>query len=387
MHTNHMSDRNQTALADGEYVAEWPITASEPEAFTLVSPSTRPSPNRRALSKADGRNETRLQRLLKLIEIMRSDRAFGADELAKKTGVSRRTIFRDLEMLTRVGVPVQFDDHCRGYQINQWYFLPPTSLNLFEVTSLYVAAKKMAGSRTYPLSAEAAHAIEKMAQTLAPGLWDACSQMARLVEVRWPAMVDTSPTRWIFQTLLKAAAEHCKVALEYDIHSSDRKARIILRPYLLTLLDRTWYVIGYCEERQKVQTLPLDLILSADCLMETFEAPSNFSLDSYLGQAWMLSPEGSISSVRLRFSPKVADRVEDAIWHKTQRTQRLQDGSLIFEADVDGLTEISYWILGYGDEVVVEKPVELRTRIQQIANSILKQYANQQDGPDHPSAR
>ena len=56
----------------------------------------------------------------------------------------------------------------------------------------------------------------------------------------------------------------------------------------------------------------------------------------------------------------MAADVEEIVWHKTQQTQRLSDKALLFTVQVDGLTEISRWILGFGDQVIVEEPVELR---------------------------
>ena len=87
-------------------------------------------------------------------------------------------------------------------------------------------------------------------------------------------------------------------------------------------------------------------------------------------------PEGKIHRVRVRFLPKVAGNVEEVLWHPGQRTQRQADGSLVFEVEVDGLTEISWWIMGYGDQAIVEKPAELRHRICQMAEGILRHYAS-----------
>ena len=40
-------------------------------------------------------------------------------------------------------------------------------------------------------------------------------------------------------------------------------------------------------------------------------------------------------------------------WHRTQRTAFLPDGSLEFRVTGSGLHEISWWILGYGDQAEV----------------------------------
>ena len=57
--------------------------------------------------------------------------------------------------------------------------------------------------------------------------------------------------------------------------------------------------------------------------------------------------------VCIRFSPKVTRNVEEVLWHPTQQTSLIEDGSLRYEVDVDGLDEIAWWVLGYGKEAVV----------------------------------
>ena len=44
--------------------------------------------------------------------------------------------------------------------------------------------------------------------------------------------------------------------------------------------------------------------------------------------------------------------------HAASRTDR--DGTLDFRAKVSGLNEISWWVLGYGDQAEVLEPPELR---------------------------
>ena len=46
----------------------------------------------------------------------------------------------------------------------------------------------------------------------------------------------------------------------------------------------------------------------------------------------------------------------------------------MFEVDVNGLTEISWWILGYGDQVTVLEPPELRQRVIGRLRDALHRY-------------
>jgi predicted DNA-binding transcriptional regulator YafY len=318
---------------------------------------------------------TKVHRLLQLINAMRSGHTLSADELALKLGVSRRTVFRDLGQLERSGVPCRYDANRHGYLIDEWYFLPPINLTLSEALGLYVAATKIAGPKVFPLAHETVQAMEKVLQSLPTGLRHYCLQAAKTVEVRWPAMVDTTAVRATFHKLQDAAGTCHKVRMKYDSYYENREINVILHPYVVTMLHRSWYVVGYCEAHKQVRMFNMDRVLSVAVLEEDFPSPTKFSLDSHLRNAWVMIPENKTWSVKLRFTAKVAGNVEEVLWHKTQRTQRLADDTLIFEVDVDGLSEISWWIMGYGDQVCVEKPEELRERVKKMAETIVAQYA------------
>ena len=86
-----------------------------------------------------------------------------------------------------------------------------------------------------------------------------------------------------------------------------------------------------------------------------------------------MMPEGRLYNVRLRFLPKVARSVADVQWHSTQTVTLQDDGSIIMEFRVDGLNEITWWVLSYGDQVQVLAPAALRQRITEIAQNMVRQ--------------
>ena len=314
----------------------------------------------------------RVQRILKLIGILRSEEICSADTLAEKTGVSRRTAFRDLEVMALCGIPCRFDPIRKGYRISDWYFLPPLSLTLPESLGLLIAADKVVCSKGYPFSAEASQAVKKVIQSLPDSVRTACQRMSEVVDVRWPAVVDATVTREVFQRLLEAASSRRKVTVSYDMMGQE--ATFLLHPHVLVLHRRMWCLLAYSEQSRRVQSFKLDRILAAHVSEMPFVEPKEFSLDAYLGNAWDIMPEGKTWSVRLRFASTVACDVEEILWHKTQQTRRLEDGSLLFDVEVDGLTEISSWVMGYADQVFVERPAELRHRVREMAEGIVNQY-------------
>ena len=75
---------------------------------------------------------SRIYRLLRLITLLQGSRGYSADELARELEVSRRTVFRDLNMLELAHIPYYHDPDTGGYRISRHFFLPPVSLTLTE---------------------------------------------------------------------------------------------------------------------------------------------------------------------------------------------------------------------------------------------------------------
>lgn len=103
--------------------------------------------------------------------------------------------------------------------------------------------------------------------------------------------------------------------------------------------------------------------------------PKSFDLDRHFRNAWfMISSSGPDSPVIVRFKSLVARNVAEVKWHEIQQTRFLPDESLEFLAKVSGLDEISWWILGYGDQAEVLQPAKLRRIVAQRVKNMAKIY-------------
>ena len=85
-------------------------------------------------------------------------------------------------------------------------------------------------------------------------------------------------------------------------------------------------------------------------------------------------PEGKLYDVHLHFDPKVAGNVAEVRWHRSQRVQWNDDGSMEFHVRVDGLGEITWWVLGYGDQVEVVAPAALRRKVAAVASAVAQRH-------------
>ena len=111
---------------------------------------------------------------------------------------------------------------------------------------------------------------------------------------------------------------------------------------------------------------PRGELVSFDCYFEPPEA----AVVARMRAAWDVVGDDTPVEVRLRFAPAVAARVAETRWHPSQRMEAAADGSLLWRATVAGILEVRSWILGWGADVEVVGPPELRAWVaDQVARA------------------
>ncbi len=307
----------------------------------------------------------RIERLLKLIQALESGRSRTADDLAAFAGISRRTVFRDLGLLERCGIRYHYDRETKRYSAERESLLPPVTLSHAEAMTLMLAARHMANSPLVLDAASAESAGLKLESMLPAAIRDDCGPILGRTEIRDSPASDSTSIREAAAVLQVALIDQKKVHVEYDSYYEGKVIATVLHPYRLAYIHRGWYLIAHSEEASAVQTYKVERIMSLRLLETGFVMTPGFCLEAYFGNAWLMIRGDERFHVRIRFLPKVAGNVDEVLWHKTQQTLYEEDGSLLFEVDVDGIEEISWWVLGYGDQAEVLEPPELRELIAQ----------------------
>jgi predicted DNA-binding transcriptional regulator YafY len=320
-------------------------------------------------------NVKRITRLLKLLQTLQSGSGQNADGLARACGVSRRTIFRDLESLRLAGVPLEYDPDGQRYSIPSSFFLPPMNLTAAEALSLIALAGEMGRGDRLPFYEAAHSAVLKLESSLPVALRDEMRTLARAIKIR-PSQVSRLDSKAsIYQQLVDAIAARRVVRILYDSFTEWEIITTKLRPYQLLFCRHSWYVIGRSSMHGEVRTFNLSRVMNLEVLDQRYTMPRGFSLERYMGNAWNLIPErGRDFDVVVRFKSLVARNVAEVVWHKTQQMEFLEDGSLDYRVRVSGLNEIVWWILGYGDQAEVLQPAKLRRLVAQRARNMTTMY-------------
>ncbi len=316
---------------------------------------------------------SRIHRIIKILTGLQSARHYAVEDLARLFGTSRRTVFRDLRDLQDAGIPCYYDPKTRSYAIDGKFFLPALDLNARETLGLLLLVHKARDYIALPLERAALWAALKIENSLAGKVKRFCAGALEYITVEACPQATFGGLDKAFVQLLEAILKRRVVEIRY--HSSDEQKDPVfdLRPFHLFHSEYAWYVLGESSLHNGIRAFKLNRIKELRVSDKFFAGDKKFDIKEHLGRAWSMIPEGRLHHVKLRFSPEVAADVVEVQWHTTQTVFFEDDGSAVIEFRVDGLGEITWWILRYGDRVQVLAPEILRRRIIEMAQNIVRQ--------------
>ena len=94
---------------------------------------------------------SRTDRLHDLIDLLRDGRLHRAGDLAGTLGVTKRTVYRDIDVLRASGLPIE-GTRGVGYQLSETVTLPPLSLTPLELEALQLGLAVLADAADEDLS-------------------------------------------------------------------------------------------------------------------------------------------------------------------------------------------------------------------------------------------
>lgn len=301
-------------------------------------------------------------RILKVQTLLQGNpRGLLLRDIARRTGVTTRTAYRDIRALEAMNVPVYEDGH--RIVVDPNFFVPPVRFTLREAMALLMGVRLM-HRHTDEADPDIADAFTKLAAVLPAPVAEYIHATVRQMAERPP-----NPTfSRVFQTIALAWAGRKTVRIWYPTAEGEVKPRII-EPYFLepSLIGHSSYVVARDRGLQQMRTFKLERIARAEAMNQTYDIPKKFDINVYLSKAWGIFHSGEPVEIRLRFYPPAAARVRESIWHPSQVLTPAPNGAVDMSVTVAGTVEITPWILGWGDTVEVLHPPDLRQRIADSA--------------------
>ncbi len=293
-------------------------------------------------------------------------------EMAERLGVDRTTVYKDRDLLSSE-CPIEPDDDGR-YKINRTRYLSHIRVNAYEALALYLPARR-AARQTLVAQPHIAKGLEKLAVALKRPMTERLVKAANIIlaQAALPERVA------IMETVTRGWIEQRKIRLAYRGLRARQTGHHIVKPYLIepSLWSDGSYVIGHSDYFDDIAVFKIERIESAELKLETFEIPEDFDEQRMLRYAWGIwSSEEEPVTVRLKFSGHEAiTRMKETIWHPLQAKPLDQpDGDCLWEAPIAEWQEMLPWVRGWGADVEVIAPEELREKLMREAQKMAELY-------------
>ena len=189
----------------------------------------------------------KLDRLIGILSLLLQREKVTAPELAERFEVSRRTIQRDLEALSKAGIPlVTTQGAGGGISIMEGYRVNRTVLTAPEMQAILAGLRSLdsvSGTRRYDQLMEK---LSAGSHTLAPGNAHVLIDLASWYK-------DSLAPK--MEVLRGAMDDHRVVCFSY--FAPGRESQRTVEPYYLVFHWSAWYLWGWCRSREDFRLFKL----------------------------------------------------------------------------------------------------------------------------------
>lgn len=201
-----------------------------------------------------------------------------AARLAEETGVSLRSLYRDIDGLRAAGARID-GERGYGYRLSEDYSLPPQTFDRAEIEAIALGLAEVKHMGDPALAKAATSVLAKVAATLADDgeqhLFHAISQVYR-PDARYPSSLD-----------MNAIRQACWREEALSIRYADRGQAVTERtifPLALVYTDRTLTVLAWCCLREAFRMFRLERILELRTPGSSFRPRRAALLSTYLAE-------------------------------------------------------------------------------------------------------
>ncbi|MCF4124540.1 helix-turn-helix transcriptional regulator [Methylobacterium sp. SyP6R] len=210
---------------------------------------------------------SRAERLLDLIQVLRRHRGpVSGRHLAQETGVSLRTLYRDIASLQAQGAAIEGEPGL-GYVLRPGFTLPPLMFREEEIEALVLGMRWVATRTDDPLAAAAGDALAKIAAVLPQALRERLDTSTLIVG---PA--EAVPERIDLAALRGAIRAQHRVAIRYRDAGGAGSERVIW-PFALGFFERVRVVVAWCETRDDFRHFRTDRVEALTLTGERYPRP------------------------------------------------------------------------------------------------------------------
>ncbi|WP_353827842.1 helix-turn-helix transcriptional regulator [Agromyces sp. SYSU T0242] len=252
-------------------------------------------------------------RALRLLSLLQTHRLWRAADLARRLGVTERTVRRDVDRLRDLGYPVDAVPGSHGgYRLAAGAHLPPLLFDDGEAVAVAVGLRAAAGAAIAGIEETSVRALAKIQQVLPDRLKRRVSALhANVASMPWEHGDDGVVDPDAITVLATACRDHEQVRFDYRRRDGDDSRRLV-EPHQLVTVGRRWYLVAWDVRRTDWRTFRLDRLGGVQSVRTRFaprEVPGGDGA-AYVAASIASTPLGVEATIALG---EPLDRVAEAL--------------------------------------------------------------------------
>ena len=299
----------------------------------------------------------KIDRQIGILSILLQKDTVTAPYLAEQFEVSRRTINRDIEDLCKAGIPILTRQGVNGgISIMENYKMDRMLFTNAEIQDI------LAGLRSLD-SVNGTNRYSKLMEKLSIGSSD-------FMVGNQSVLIDLSS--WYKSSLapkieiIRESIDRCR-ELEFIYYSPKGESARCIEPYYLIFRWSSWYVWGWCKERNDFRLFKLNRMDKLKMSELVFVKRQTTIPD--LSNEMIFS--GGIQ-VKALFDPECKWRLVEEFGSGCFKIQ--EDGRLLFQADYTNKENLVTWLMSFRDKVELLEPEEIRGEIIGSIEGMRRKY-------------
>lgn len=294
-------------------------------------------------------------RLFRIVYYLLDKGKSTAPELADKFEVSVRTIYRDIDIISGMGIPIYAaQGKGGGITLLDNFVLDKSLLSNQEKEQILMALQGI-------IATEQNNADELL--TKLGSLFQ--SKTTNWIEVDFSNWVKNNPGQDIFNLIKSAIFSRNVISFQYFGSNRESTQRRV-EPLRLVFKSKDWYLYGFCLMRNDYRFFKLTRIRDIEIQADVYsrELPTTYSVGK------LMDIENTIA-VKLKFDKKMAFRVYDEF---AEGVTEDNQGNLYVQINLPGNDALYSYLFSFADYVEVLEPENVREQVKEKLAAMQKKY-------------
>lgn len=317
----------------------------------------------------------RLIRLMRIITLVQAKPGILARELAERCGNSERTIYRDMDALSAMHIPITHLGHGKGYAFIGNFALYPLDLSEEEAAAFSQLGGIMNDIRPL-LPPEFEDAYEKIMAAEYKQTAEREEKMESVKTEAWQLWAErnnaqSEPSPFL-TGILSAMMKQRSIRADYNENGYEEK-EIRIDPYCLVPLENRHYLIGFCHRFGLIRAFHVSGFANVGPLNQRF-SKELFDLQAFMKQKWSLDQDSLQVEFKVRLSERMMDWIKDEEMIFKPVKVDWERCCLHFKVAVEQDIGFVRWIMGFEEEAELLEPFYYRDMLREQLDTWLMLY-------------